>query len=131
MRLKEWRIPFQAKYPSNRLLVYWLPKSECRIIPSVFLTFVQIHNGGQICPPFFRHVNVGDVHTPLLIDGIRCKITFEDIFLSLPASWRGDMSYDRHRWRITPSICNILSVSPIQTEIYCSNTKYESYSVPS
>ncbi len=31
--------------------------------------------------PFFRHVNVGDVHTPLLIDGIRCKITFEDIFL--------------------------------------------------
>lgn len=113
MRLKEWRIPFQAKYPSNRLLVYWLPKSECRIIPSVFLTFVQIHNGGQICPPFFRHVDVGDVHTPLLIDGIRCKITFEDIFLSLPASWRGDMSYDYHRELFTPSVVFCSALCPV------------------
>lgn len=76
------RIPFPAKNPSNRLLVYWLPKSECRIIPSVCLTFrqafliasnsssvgitynlttVQIHYGCQIRPPFFQLVDVGDV----------------------------------------------------------------------
>ncbi len=50
-----YMINIQSIDPSKDiiLLVYWLPKSECRIIPSVFLTFVRIHNGGQICPPSF------------------------------------------------------------------------------
>ena len=38
-RLYECRIFNSAKYSSKVLLVYWIPKSVCKIIPSFFLTF--------------------------------------------------------------------------------------------
>lgn len=51
----------------------------CAIGISDNLAAAQIHHGGQISPPLFQHMNVGNISTPFLIDGSCREITFQDI----------------------------------------------------
>ena len=44
------------------------------------LAAAQIHYGSQICPSFFRHMDIIDIRTPFLIDGFRFKVSFQDIY---------------------------------------------------
>ena len=39
-----------------------------------------VHDACQICPSFLQHMDVGNIRTPLLVDGFCTEVTLEDVF---------------------------------------------------
>ena len=57
-------------------------------IPNDFAA-AQVHNRCQISPSFLLHMDIRDVCTPFLMDGIRVKTALEDIYFTV---WYGAMA---------------------------------------
>lgn len=48
---------------------------------SDYFSAAQVHDRSQISPSFFLYMDIGNIRTPLLVDGFCFEITLQDIFL--------------------------------------------------